>query len=128
MCRLSCTATLILSINKHRSTLPSRTTFINHNLSSALHSTPSVSFLHPSFLPLPPLSPSLLHLPLSVHLSLAFPLSNRETWSSMLKVCSGTTCFLVKSTFIFLEDSETNPKRFAQMLAPLVIYLQKSSF
>lgn len=82
VCRLSCTATLILSINKHRSTLPSRTTFINHNLSAVLRPTLGRVSLPPALLP---------SLPLAVHLSLAFHLSSWEIWSSILKACSPTT-------------------------------------
>lgn len=64
VCRLSCTASLILSINELRSTLLPRTPSINHNLSSVLCSphTPS---------PFPPLPPPPLQTKLSLlHLSL----------------------------------------------------------
>ena len=50
MCRLSCTASLILSINELRSTLLPRTPSINHNLSSVLCSphSPTLPFSPPS--------------------------------------------------------------------------------
>lgn len=56
VCRLSCTASLILSINELSSTLLPRTPSINHNLSSVLRS-PHPPSCPPLFLPL------FLHLP-----------------------------------------------------------------
>lgn len=95
-------STLILSINKHRSTLPSRTTFINHNLSAVLRPTHARVSLT--------LSPSPL---LSTYpLLSAF---QAERYGQAYWEHAAPLLLLFKSTFIFCEGLGIKQKLFTQM-------------
>ena len=101
MCRLSCTAPLILSINELSSTLLPRTPSINHNLSSVLLSPHSPSLPPSPFLPLLLFLLSKPHYPSSnspippvIFPSLASEFSAQGLFLNLL-------CFLDLSLFFF---------------------------
>lgn len=116
MCRLSCTASLILSINELRSTLLPRTPSINHNLSSVL--CPPLSSSLSRLLPSKPLpgpylpaadSISSLYLPLT-YFSKDCPHNTRLS-ICCLSVCCSVLCtcslFLTFFTCISISSSCT---------------------
>lgn len=87
LCRLSCTASLILSINELRSTLLPRTPSINHNLSSVSPSAPTNLLSSPAMMHL--LHLSCCCLPLKLLLS-----STSPSCSVLFCTCSLSWLFL----------------------------------
>lgn len=106
VCRLSCTASLILCINELRSKLLPRTPSINHNLSSVLCAPhpPSPLFLSHLFPSIPPYPSSTPYL-LAADSSLLTYFSKDSSYNTIccLSVCCSSLCTCSLSWHFYLH-------------------------